>query len=410
MKSMRDNNLVRSFVLRADAIDQELKRVRETGASFDYSKVIRIEKRQREVLGSEGARIRVLAASIEHNVVHAARADPINIAAIRGGEMIPGNAFVGEIIALGDEDNGLSVGDIITIGDDAPEHLDHMSFPKRAWGFDEPDSSGCYTEELVLPARRLIPVPLDSGLNLWELTSLGLKAPSAYHLWQRAISLFRAKVPSDVVPRLNVLAFGGGTSEAFLMLAKAAGHRAIYCASSDDRRRHMEDLGIETIDQRAFKRFAGLDDIQGFRKLTGAMTDKQGFHIVCDMFRGPVFEAGLAVQARYGVNISAGWSGGVFVNFNTALLSARQITLDHAHMYTAEACRRSQELYGSVLKPCVHGEVYCFEDLPRALHELAHGKVSGNAIVRVAEVMPDKVLPLLPEYMEIDELRTGTFV
>ncbi len=48
-------------------------------------------------------------------------------------------------------------------------------------------------------------------------------------------------------------------------------------------------------------------------------------HIVCDMLRGPVFAAGLAVAARQGVNVSAGWQLDTAVHYNSAGCSTKQI-------------------------------------------------------------------------------------
>ena len=74
------------------------------------------------------------------------------------------------------------------------------------------------------------PAPLDCGLNLWEMAALPLRAPTAYHLWRRAIGIYRVKVPREQRARVNVLSFGGGVGELFLMLAKAEGHNAFFCS------------------------------------------------------------------------------------------------------------------------------------------------------------------------------------
>lgn len=77
-----------------------------------------------------------------------------------------------------------------------------------------------------------------------------------------------------------------------------------------------------------------------------------------------MFPAGLAVQARQGVNVSAG-------------------------------CNASTELYGTVFRPTVHEEIYGFEDLPRAVREMHRNAQTGIAIVRVAGEMPEKVRTLV---------------
>jgi hypothetical protein len=111
--------------------------------------------------------------------------------------------------------------------------------------------------------------------------------------------------------------------------------------------------------------------------------------------RGPVFAAGLAVAAREGVNVSAGWQLSTGIDYNSAGASTKQITLDHTHYETIEGCAKATELYGKVFKPTVHHEIYRFEDLPRAMSEMHQNKQTGIPIIRVAEDMPDAVSGLL---------------
>ena len=113
--------------------------------------------------------------------------------------------------------------------------------------------------------------------------------------------------------------------------------------------------------------------------------------IVCDMLRGAVFDAGLKASARAGVNVSAGWQLSRRVTYNSALMSLRQLTIDHSHYDTIEGCKAATELYGSVFRPTLHHELYPFEDLPRCFEEMQHGVQTGVPIVRVAEHLPDSV-------------------
>jgi NADPH:quinone reductase-like Zn-dependent oxidoreductase len=243
---------------------------------------------------------------------------------------------------------------------------------------------------------QIIPAPLDCGLNLWEIAALPLRAPTAYHLWRRALGIYRLKVSRGLRARLNVLGFGGGVSECFLMLARSEGHRAIFCSGSPDRRKHLEELGIESIDQREFNRFASRDDVKSFNKHVKKLTRGEGAHLVCDMMRGPVYTAGVAAMARMGVNVSAGWQLDMACNYNSANLSVRQITLDHVHFETVEGANAATELYGRVFRPTVHSEIYAFQDLPRAMEEMHKNVQSGIPIIRVAEDLPESVAKLVP--------------
>ena len=266
----------------------------------------------------------------------------------------------------------------------------------RIWAYDQPESIGWYGEEAMVGDWQIIPAPLGCGLNLWEIAALPLRAPTAYHLWRRAHDIFRIKVPREKLARLNVLGFGGGVSELFLMQALHEGHRAFFCSGSPARRAHLEKLGIEPIDQKAFNRFADADGVKGFTKEIKRLTDGVGMHIVCDMLRGPVFTAGVAALAREGVNVSAGWQLDKRIAYDSAGMSVKQITLDHTHYDTIDGCAAATELYGTVYKPTVHEEVYPFEELPRALREMHQNTQTGIPIVRVAGEMPAAVKALAP--------------
>ena len=384
----------RAFAITAEAIAVETERVGGDLAKFDVGNVIRLDELELAQVGPSEVKLKILAVSAEHNVDHAALADTVNITELRGGRIFPGNSALGEVVEVGERVTRFAPGDIaITHCNGEP---DQYGFPLRIWAYDQPDSIGWYGEEAVVGEWQIIPAPLDCGLNLWEIAALPLRAPTAYHLWRRALGIYRLKVPREKQATLNVLGFGGGVSELFLMLAKSEGHRAYFCSGSADRRTHLEGLGIEGIDQKQFNRFAGRDDVKAFSKQVKKLTSGAGAHIVCDMLRGPVFPAGVAAQSRMGVNVSAGWQLDKKIAYDSAGLSVRQITLDHTHYETIEGCHAATELYGRVFKPTIHEEVYAFEDLPRAMAEMHANTQTGIPIVRVAKDLPESVDSLVP--------------
>ena len=383
----------RAYSIQASDIAAERHRIGDDMRAFDVGRILKLDTLALPPLAADGVRLRILAFSMEHNLDHAAQADTVNIAELRGGKMYPGNSAVGEVIEVGPAVRRFRVGDIALthcLGE-----ADAYGYPSRIWAYDKPDSVGWYSEEAVVSDWQIIPAPLGCGLNLWEIAALPLRAPTAYHLWRRGHDLFRVKVPREKLGRLNVLGFGGGVSELFLMLARSEGHRAFFCSGSPERRKHLESLGIESFDQRKYNRFATSGDIKSFQGDVKQRTDGVGMHIVCDMLRGPVFEAGLTVQARQGVNVSSGWQVAKKVSYDSANLSVRQITVDHMHYETIAGCHAATELYGSVFRPTVHREIYSFDDVPRALREMHDNVQTGIPIIRVAERMPAAVSALI---------------
>ena len=293
--------------------------------------------------------LRILAVSLEHNVDHAVLADTVNIAELRGGKIYPGNSAVGEVLAVGSEVQRFKPGDVVVTHCNGEPDI--YGYPLRIWAYDQPESIGWYGEEAMVATGRSSRPPSSCGLNLWEIAALPLRAPTAYHLWRRGHGIFRLKVPRDKLARLNVLGFGGGVSELFLMQAMHEGHRAFFCSGSPARRAHLETLGIAAIDQKAFNRFADAeDDVKAFLREIKRLTAGVGMHIVCDMLRGPVFAAGVAALAREGVNVSAGWQLDKKITYDSAGMSVKQITLDHTHYDTIDGCNAATELYGSGLQ------------------------------------------------------------
>jgi len=383
----------RQYSITADAVAKERDRVDGDLTQVDVARVVALDQIELREIGDDDVHLKILAVSGEHNVDHAALADTVNIAELRGGTIYPGNSALGEVLAVGARVSNFAPGDIVIThcnGDPDP-----YGFPLRIWAYDQPESVGWYGEEAVVEAWQLIHAPLDCGLNLWEIAALPLRAPTAYHLWRRGLGIYRLKVSASQLPRLNVLGFGGGVSELFLMLAQAEGHRAFFCSGSAERRAALEKLGIETIDQMQFNRFADRADTKAFVGECKTRTDGIGMHVVCDMLRGPVFAAGLACAARQGVNVSAGWQLSTGVQYNSAGASTKQITLDHTHYETVEGCAEATALYGKVFKPTVHHEIYDFEDLPRAMKEMHENVMTGIPIIRVAADLPERVRHLV---------------
>jgi NADPH:quinone reductase-like Zn-dependent oxidoreductase len=384
---------VKAYSISAEDIAEEKARIEKQGGEFDIAGVIKLDDLELREMGPRDVHLRILAASAEHNVDHAALADTVNITEARGGKIYPGNSALGEVIDVGSEVTKFAKGDVVVThcnGDPDP-----YGYPQRIWAYDMEDSVGWYAEEAVVGDWQLVKAPLDCGLDLWEMATLPLRAPTAYHLWRRGIGILRLKVSREQRATFNVLGFGGGVSELFLMIAKAEGHNAFFCSGSPDRRTALEKLGIVGIDQKAFNRFASRDDVKAFSKEVKKLTDGEGAHLVCDMLRGPVFDAGFQIAARQGVNLSAGWQLSQKITYNSTLASVKQVTLDHTHYETLVGCDAATELYGKVFKPTVHKEIYAFSDLPRAMAEMHDAVQTGIPVVRIAEDMPASVKGLV---------------
>lgn len=94
------------------------------------------------------------------------------------------------------------------------------------------------------------------------------------------------------------------------------------------------------------------------------------------------------------MNVSAGWQLSRLATYDSALLSVKQITLDHVHYETIAGCKAATELYGHALRPTLHHEVYAFEDLPRCFEDMHGNRHTGIPIIRVAKRLPDSMKAL----------------
>ena len=380
---------VAAYAISSAAVAAEKARVGGDPSKVDVSRVLALDSLELRPVGPNDVHVRVLAVSAEHNIDHASTADTINIAEARGGKIVPGNSMTGEVLAVGANVTKFKAGDVvITHCNGGP---DEYGFPTRIWAYDAENSVGWYAKEAVVGEWQLIPAPLACGLSLWEIAALPLRAPTAYHLWRRALGIYRLKVPYERRALVNVLGFGGGVSELFLQLAKSEGHAAFFCSGSPERRQALEKQGIVGIDQKKFDRFKSKDGVKAFTAECKKLTGGEQMHIVCDMLRGPVFAAGLAVSARQGVNVSAGWQLSQVVDYNSTLMSVKQVTIDHTHYETTLGCAAATALYGKVFRPTVHKEIYAWGDLPRAHQEMHLNTQTGIPIVRVADELPASV-------------------
>jgi hypothetical protein len=176
-----------------------------------------------------------------------------------------------------------------------------------------------------------------------------------------------------------------------MMLAKAEGHHAFFCSGSPERRAALERQGIVGIDQKAFNRFASRDDVRAFSAECRKLTNGVNMHLVCDMLRGPCFEAGLSVSARCGVRNVSGGLAALATSDLQLDLDVGEASHDRPpHYETVEGCGAATELYGVVFKPTLHKEIYAFEDMPRHAR-MYLGTQTGIPIIRVARELPERV-------------------
>src|SRR5437764_13843539 len=145
---------VRAYCITAESVARERERVGGDPKDMDVSRVVELDKLELRDVGRRYVHMRILAASAEHNIDHAATAETVNIAEARGGKMFPGNSALGEVLEVGELVTDFVAGDIvITHCNGEP---DKYGFPLRIWAYDQPESVGWYGEEAVVEDWQLI--------------------------------------------------------------------------------------------------------------------------------------------------------------------------------------------------------------------------------------------------------------
>jgi crotonyl-CoA carboxylase/reductase len=173
----------RAYSIAADAIAAERKRVGDDPDKVNIANVVALDDLDLRPMGPRDVHLRILAVSAEHNISHAATADTVNIAQLRGGKIYPGNSAVGEVLAVGNEVKKFKPGEVVVTHCNGEP--DTYGYPLRIWAYDQPESVGWYAEQAMVGDWQIIHAPLSCGLSLWEIAALPLRAPTAYHLWNK---------------------------------------------------------------------------------------------------------------------------------------------------------------------------------------------------------------------------------
>jgi NADPH2:quinone reductase len=205
-----------------------------------------------------------------------------------GASDIPGMEVAGEVVALGADVTGLSIGDQIT-----------ALLP-----------GGGYAEYAVAAAPLCLPVP--RGLTMVEAAAL----PETYFtVWTNLFDRGRCKAGD------NVLIHGGtsGIGTTAIQLATALGARVYATAGSDDKARACERLGaVRGINYRT----------EDFVEVIRRDTVGKGVDVILDMVGGDYFDRNLQVAAVEGRLVIIAMLGGsrAELKLNTLLMKRLTVT------------------------------------------------------------------------------------
>jgi NADPH2:quinone reductase len=154
------------------------------------------------------------------------------------------------------------------------------------------ETCACYAEKAVMPAWLLLPVP--AHLSFEEAAAF----PEVFITAHLALHVFGRLAAGE-----NVLvhAAAGGVGTAAVQAAKAAGARVFGTASTEDKLRRVQELGVD-VPINYTK--------QDFQEVIKQETGGKGVNLVLDSVGGDVFEKSLRCLGTLGRVVSYGTSGG----------------------------------------------------------------------------------------------------
>lgn len=325
----------------------------------------------------------------ESNMSHALERLPVDICLQRNEEkVVLGNAGVVRVLKVGSAVSDLAEGNHCIVF--ANGQWDKHGYVVKVLAYDAPNTLGVLARRTKMHHKNLIPIPKDTPYSLKQWAAFSLRFVTAWANWRVAHSAWRIQMADTPPEETYVWGWGGGSTLAELMLAKAFGCKTAMLASTDDRLAHIRNLGITAIDRREFPGLEFNPDMAGsdasqygryrnaerkFLKSVMEHTNGEGVSIFIEYIGTPVFRATLKALSRQGVLTTAGWK----CDMKTSIMRAVECINRHTHVHTHYA-KYSEGLdavqyagasrWMAPFEPCQ----YDWEDIPK----LAFDYTAGN--------------------------------
>lgn len=326
--------------------------------------VLQVEEIERPEPGPGEVLVRVLGVSINHLDLWVRRGMP--------GVTIPfprilGCDGTGEIAALGEGVEGLSVGQRIVVepgissGESAHDRAgnDHLSDDYRIRG-EHTDGLDC--EYVAVESRFALPLPGD--LDPVQAASAPLVFLTAWGLMGRV----------DPAPGETVLVIGGasGVGSAAIQMAKSRGARVLATAGSDVKRELCRSLGAdEVIDH-------GRDD---WDKEVRRLTDRRGVDAVIEHVGPATWDKSMRCLARNGRLATCGATTGPKVSLLLPHLFIKNLAVFGSTMGPRSSLPTIFEKLASGEWRTAVDEVMPLSEVRRAHERLEDRSVSGKIVL-----------------------------
>jgi len=265
---------------------------------------------------------------------------------------VPGSEFAGEIIELGNDAAGFTLGDRVMGG----------------------NKGGCFAEEITLPAASLSPLP--DALSFQEGACWYSSAITAWHA-------LHDKAALEAGENALILGASGGVGMAAVKLAKHMDARVIASASTPEKRDTVAAAGADEVIDPADPDFA---------KKVKALTGGKGAEVVYDPVGGDLAIAATRAIAVGGRYLIVGFASGTIPSFPANHAMIKEYSL--IGLRAGESGRRDPELgarnkaqlakfaAGGIMRPHISHQLP-LADVTDALKLLETRTVIGRAILTI---------------------------
>ncbi|GAA3698923.1 NADPH:quinone oxidoreductase family protein [Gordonia hankookensis] len=232
---------------------------------------------------------------------------------------------------------------------------------------------GGFAEQVAAAPEQLLPLP--EGLTFDQGAAMGINYQTALF----ALKLRAQTAPGEIV---GVLGAAGGVGTASIMVAKAMGAKVIAIVH----RKGAEEL----------LRSAGADEIVALEDGWGDKLREvapEGVDVMIDPSGGEVFDEALRQVAPDGRYVVIGFAAGGIPTVKLNRVLFRNISVVGAawgeyvrtHPGVPEMLHDElAEMIAAGLQPQVN-VTYSLDELPKALTDLAEGRILGKAVVKIAD-------------------------
>ncbi len=326
-----------------------------------------VEDRPEPVPGPDEVLVHVHAASLNHLDLTVRRGIP-NLKLVL--PHVLGADVAGEVAKTGADVTGLEPGDRVVAnpgltcghcefclaGEDSlcPEY--------RILGEHVP---GTYAEYVVVPARNLLPIPVDMD---WVPAAA---APLVFMTaWRLLVTRAGIRPGEDVL----VLGAGSGVSMAAIQIAKLAGCTVFTTSSSDEKLKKAKEIGADVVVNYA---------TMPWSKAVWELTGKRGVDVVLDHVGEATFKDSVRTLRKGGRLVVTGGTSGTMPQLDLRYLFWRQLSVLGSTMANRSEFEEVMKLvFMGKLKPIVD-RVFPLREASEAHAYLERAEQFGKVVLRV---------------------------